>query len=65
MFVPPDDRDAIASALNTLIGDPTLRTALTLKARKRALEFTAQRMAGGYLAAYQDLIQHQMLASEI
>lgn len=59
VFVPPDDRDAIASALNTLIGDPTLRAALALEARKRALEFTAQRMAGGYLAAYQDLIQHQ------
>lgn len=56
MFVPPDDGNAIAYAINTLIKDSSLRTAFAAKVRTRALEFTPQRMVAGYLEAYQDLI---------
>ncbi len=58
VFVPPDDGEVIAAAINTLITDATRRCQLAKMARDRALEFTPQRMAAGYLKAYQDLI-HQ------
>jgi len=69
VFVPPDDgnakdatasRSAIAHAINTLIKDSPLRTALAAKARTRALKFTPQRMVAGYLEAYQDLIAQRL-----
>jgi len=60
MFVPPDDGNAIAYAINTLIKDSSLRTAFAAKARTRALEFTPQRMVAGYLEAYQDLIAQRL-----
>jgi glycosyltransferase involved in cell wall biosynthesis len=60
VFVPPDDGNAIAHAINTLINDYSLRTALAAKARTRALKFTPQRMVAGYLEAYQDLIAQQL-----
>lgn len=60
VFVPPDDGDAIAHAINTLINDSSLRTALATKARTRALKFTPQRMVSGYLEAYQDLINQRL-----
>ena len=60
VFVPPDDGNAIAHAINTLIKDSSLRTALAAKARTRALKFTPQRMVAGYLEAYQDLIAQRL-----
>jgi glycosyltransferase involved in cell wall biosynthesis len=62
IFVPPDDRDAIASAINTLITDSFQRHQLAEMARMRALEFTPQRMAARYLKTYQDLIYSQTAA---
>jgi glycosyltransferase involved in cell wall biosynthesis len=65
VFVPLDDREvkeatasrsAIANAINTLISDSALCTALATKSRSRALELTPQRMVLGYLEAYKDLI---------
>jgi glycosyltransferase involved in cell wall biosynthesis len=60
VFVPPDDGNATAHAINTLIKDSSLRTALAAKARTRALKFTPQRMVAGYLEAYQDLIAQRL-----
>ncbi len=60
VFVPPDDGNATAHAINTLINDSSLRTALAAKARTRALKFTPQRMVAGYLEAYQDLIAQRL-----
>lgn len=60
VFVPPDDGNAIASAINALITDLPRRHQLAEKARTRALEFTPQRMVSGYLQAYQDLIGQQL-----
>jgi glycosyltransferase involved in cell wall biosynthesis len=58
VFVPPDDGEAVAVAINALITNSTRRCQLAKMARDRAVEFTPQRMASGYLKAYQDLI-HQ------
>jgi len=58
VFVPPDDGEAVAGVINALITDSTRRCQLAKMASDRALEFTPQRMAAGYLKAYQDLI-HQ------
>lgn len=56
VFVPPDDKDAIAYAINSLIADSRRREFLADKARDRALKFTSQRMALAYLQVYQDLV---------
>jgi len=60
VFVPPDDGNATVHAINTLIKDSSLRTALATRAYTRALEFTSQRMVAGYLEAYQDLIAQRL-----
>ena len=60
VFVPPDDGNATVHAINTLIKDSSVRTALAAKARTRALKFTPQRMVAGYLEAYQDLIAQRL-----
>ncbi|HEY9638686.1 MAG TPA: glycosyltransferase family 4 protein [Coleofasciculaceae cyanobacterium] len=59
VFVPPDQKNAIVHAINTLSRDSSVRTAFATKARTRALEFTPQRMVTGYLEAYQDLIEQR------
>ncbi len=60
VFVPPDDGKATAHAINTLIKDSSIRTALATRAYTRALKFTPQRMVAGYLEAYQDLIAQRL-----
>ncbi len=52
VYVPPQDHDALRSALVHLIARRAQREALAAAARKRALQFTAGRMAGACLAAY-------------
>lgn len=56
VFVPPDDKDAIAYAINSLIADSRRRQFLADKARDRALKFTSPRMALAYLQVYQDIL---------
>ena len=51
-FVPPGDPGALRNALCRLIADPIERARLSHAARKRALAYTPERMAAGYLAAY-------------
>lgn len=55
-FVSPDDDEALAAALEGLIADGARRAALAARARDRALTFTPQRMAQGYMALYRDLL---------
>jgi glycogen synthase len=52
VFVPPDDLEALAQALEPLCNDPLRGARLAARARTRALEFSPARMAEGYLAAY-------------
>ena len=52
LFVPPDDDDALASALNALVEKPELLWLLGGLARSRAEGYSAARMTAGYLNAY-------------
>lgn len=56
VFVPPDDRPALARALRALIEDTRRREALAAAAKERAREFTAAKMADGYLEAYEQVV---------
>jgi glycosyltransferase involved in cell wall biosynthesis len=55
VFVPPDDDEQLAQALHALIGNTNERDELALRARARALEFTPERTAAAYRAAYDHL----------
>jgi glycosyltransferase involved in cell wall biosynthesis len=55
LFVPADDAEAWTATLNSLIRDGERRSRLARRARARALEFTPERMAEGYLDAYRGL----------
>ncbi len=54
IFVPPEDTEALQSALKTLISDARLRAGLRMEARLRARRFAPQRMAEAYISAYRD-----------
>lgn len=55
--VPPADGDALVAALNELLGDPPLRTAMGDAARRRAVErFDVRRSAGAHRAIYSSLL---------
>jgi glycosyltransferase involved in cell wall biosynthesis len=55
-FVDADDHHALAAALNALIDDVAERDKLADRAQRRAAEFSPQRMAAGYNAAYSDCL---------
>jgi glycosyltransferase involved in cell wall biosynthesis len=57
VFVPPNDADALRSALQQLIADTPRRRELAERAHERALEFTTLRMASSYLALYSELME--------
>lgn len=52
MFVDPRDSLALAEALGRLISDRPLREEYGARARRRALEYTPERMAGGCIDMY-------------
>jgi glycogen(starch) synthase len=56
LFVPPKDENRLASALNSLSCNESLRTELAECARKRAADFSPQRMAENYVDIYAALI---------
>ena len=58
-FVPPDDRRALRGTLLGLIEDPIRRSRLAAAARRRALRFSAERMADQYLQLYRSLTGHR------
>lgn len=55
VFVNPDDPSALERALAELIHSPWLIKSLALRSRRRALQFSLQRMAAGYLDCYRDI----------
>jgi glycosyltransferase involved in cell wall biosynthesis len=57
LVVPPSDPRALRAALRTLWDQPALATAMGRRAEARYWElFSAERMAGGYLALYRELL---------
>ena len=56
VFVPPDNRRALAAAIEELIGDSERREALAALSRERARRFTVGAMADAYVAAYDELV---------
>ena len=64
-YVPPGDDDALAEAINRLIGDPERRRAAARAARRRASRYTTQRMVTRYLDAYAALLAREVALSEI
>jgi glycogen(starch) synthase len=52
IFVPPEDDEALCSAINRLIHDPGTRLALAARSRVRALDYTPSRMVEAYLDLY-------------
>jgi len=56
LYVPPDNRRALASAIRRLIDDADNRQTLGARAQARARELTPRRMAADYSSAYRDLI---------
>lgn len=63
LFVPPNDTEALHSALQSLIKDANLRSELGARARSRAIQYTPERMAEGYLAIYNDLTRRHAVAT--
>jgi glycosyltransferase involved in cell wall biosynthesis len=63
VYVPPDDAGALRIGLLRLIGDPSERDRLGRAARRRALQFHPQRMAQGYLRAYNALLQEETVCA--
>ena len=56
IFVPPEDPDTLRAALTALADDPGLRQTLAMRARRRALGFSPERMTAGYLGVYARLL---------
>lgn len=56
VFVPPDDPEALADALQRLIDDPDRRSSLAAGSRARALQLTPDKMVEAYLAAYGEVL---------
>ncbi len=52
VYVPADDDDAFAAAIQRLLGDASLRSTQAERARLRAQEYTPERMARAYHALY-------------
>lgn len=59
-FVPPDNRRALAAAIERLAHDDQHRFDLATRAQRRARELTPARMADGYYAAYRDLVRERL-----
>jgi glycogen(starch) synthase len=55
IFVPPDDAEQLAAALRVLMANRPLRKEMARRSLSRALTFTPERMALGYLEAYSEL----------
>jgi glycogen synthase len=64
VFVPPSDHEALAAAINLIIGRPDIGDDLGRRARARAIMFTTDRMAKGYLGVYPEARARYRAAKE-
>lgn len=62
VFVPPDDVDALASALGLLTARPERRAMLGAQARRRAMRFGSGAMARRYLEVYLEVLARGLAA---
>ena len=60
LFVPPDNRRALASAIETLARDTEYREELAAACQARARTLTPRRMADGYYGAYRELVRQRL-----
>jgi glycosyltransferase involved in cell wall biosynthesis len=60
VFVDPDDRDHLKRALERLIGDERLRRRYAERARGRALAYSSEQMATGYLRAHREAVSGEL-----
>jgi glycosyltransferase involved in cell wall biosynthesis len=60
LFVRPDDEQALLNAVEQLVGDDTLRSAMSAAAHGRALFFTAELMGRRYLDLYRELVSRRL-----
>ncbi|MFP4012742.1 MAG: glycosyltransferase family 4 protein [Chitinispirillaceae bacterium] len=58
LFVDPGDTDALQSTILTFIDQPWLRREYSERARKRALQFTPDKMARAYVQLYSELVNN-------
>ena len=56
LYVAPDDRDGLASALQGLMADEDRRQYLAERAKRRARRFSMERMTAAYEAVYRELV---------
>jgi glycosyltransferase involved in cell wall biosynthesis len=56
-YVRPGDPPALGRTLQALIDDPHRRNRMAARARRRAREYTADRMAGAYQTHYARLLR--------
>ncbi len=56
LLVPPDDIEALADALRTLIAQPRRRTEFGRRARERARAFSQEATTGGYESLYDEVL---------
>lgn len=56
IYVPPTDAVRLQRALCDLIADSALRSEMASRARKRALKYSVERMAQGYLDVYAEVM---------
>jgi glycogen(starch) synthase len=56
LFVPPDQADALSNTLERVIRDPALCSLMSKRARRRALTFSVERMARGYMDLYRRVL---------
>jgi glycogen synthase len=64
VYIPPDDREALAVAINDLIADPRYRADMAARAGERAERYTPERMASEYVNAYRELLDPSSSSSE-
>jgi len=64
-FVGPEDRDALRSALNGLIGEPATRAELGARSQQRALRYSHDKMSSAYMDTYSKLVFQREPVKEV
>jgi glycosyltransferase involved in cell wall biosynthesis len=56
MVVPPENSDALAMAMERLLGDPEARACMGKAARRKAQQYSVERMAARIMDVYEDIL---------